>query len=66
MVGRGVPAQQIPALVGQAAEALATVPLLGEALERKGIEAPVTGRLREVLEGRVSPDEWLRSVRHAA
>jgi glycerol-3-phosphate dehydrogenase (NAD(P)+) len=63
LVGNGVPTDQIPALVGQAAEALATVPLLGEALERVGIDAPVTWQLREVLEGRTSPDEWLDSVR---
>jgi glycerol-3-phosphate dehydrogenase (NAD(P)+) len=63
LVGSGVPAEQIPALVGQATEALATVPLLGEALARSGVDAPVTGRLREVLEGRASPDEWLESVR---
>jgi 1-acyl-sn-glycerol-3-phosphate acyltransferase len=66
LVGRGVPAEQIPHLVGQTAEALATVPLLGAALERDGVRAPVTSRLREVLEGRASPDEWLRSVSHAA
>ena len=39
------------------------MPLLSEALARSGVDAPVTGRLREVLEGRASPDEWLESVR---
>ena len=63
LVGSGVPADQIPALVGQATEALATVPLLSEALRRNGVDAPVTGTLREVLEGRTSPDEWLDRVR---
>ena len=63
LVASGVPAEQIPALVGQATEALATVPLLSEALARSGVEAPVTGQLREVLEGRASPDDWLESVR---
>jgi len=62
LVASGVPAGQIPALVGQATEALATVPLLDDALTRSGVEAPVTARLRELLEGRVSPDEWLESV----
>jgi len=63
LVASGVPTEQIPALVGQATEALSTVPLLSDALTRSGIEAPVTGRLCAVLEGRASPDEWLESVR---
>jgi glycerol-3-phosphate dehydrogenase len=62
LVASGVPVEQIPAMVGQATEALATVPLLSDALSRDGVEAPVTARLREVLDGRVSPDEWLESV----
>jgi glycerol-3-phosphate dehydrogenase (NAD(P)+) len=63
LVGSGVPVEQIPARVGQAAEALATVPLLSDALSRNGVDAPVTARLRELLEGRTSPDDWLESVR---
>ena len=66
LVGSGVASADIPAMLGQAAEALATVPLLGDALERDGIKAPVTGRLSDVLDGRASPDEWLESVRRAA
>ena len=45
------------------AESLATVPLLGLAFEREGIEAPVTAGLRRVLEGEASPDQWLESMR---
>ncbi len=47
------------------AESLATMPLLGLAFERHGIEAPVTSGLREVLEGDASPDQWLERVRSA-
>jgi glycerol-3-phosphate dehydrogenase (NAD(P)+) len=65
LVGAGVPARQVEAAVGQTAESLATVPLLDDALTRDGIEAPVTAGLREVLEGRSSPDDWLESVRSA-
>ena len=49
----------------QTAESLATVPLLGLAFEREGIEAPVTTGLRRVLEGEASPDQWLESMRSA-
>jgi glycerol-3-phosphate dehydrogenase (NAD(P)+) len=50
---------------GQSAESRATVPLLGLAFERRGIDAPVTAGLREVLEGEALPDQWLESVRSA-
>jgi len=63
LVGAGVPPQQAEAAVGQTAESLATVPLLDQALARSGIEAPVTAGLRDVLDGKTSPDDWLESVR---
>jgi glycerol-3-phosphate dehydrogenase (NAD(P)+) len=65
MVGAGVPGGQVEAAVPQAAESLATVPLLTEAFAREGIEAPVTAGLRRVLDGESSPEQWLESVRSA-
>jgi len=65
MVGAGVPAEQVEASMDQTAESLATVPLLGLAFEREGIEAPVTDGLRRVLDGESSPEQWLESVRSA-
>ena len=50
---------------GQTADSRATVPLLGLAFERRGVDAPVTAGLSEVLEGEASPDQWLESVRSA-
>ena len=49
----------------QTAESLATVPLLTEAFEREGIDAPVTTGLRRVLDGEDSAEQWLDSVRSA-
>jgi hypothetical protein len=49
----------------QTAESLATVPLLGLAFERQGIDAPVTTGLLRVLHGESSPEQWLESVRSA-
>jgi glycerol-3-phosphate dehydrogenase (NAD(P)+) len=63
MVGAGVPAGQVQASMDQTAESLATVPLLGVAFERQGIDAPVTTGLRRVLDGESSPEQWLESVR---
>ena len=51
---------------GAPADSLATVPLLGVAFERQGIEAPVTTGLHRVLAGESSPDQWLESVRSDA
>jgi glycerol-3-phosphate dehydrogenase (NAD(P)+) len=65
LVGTGMPTGQVVATVQQTAESLATVPLLSDAFEREGIEAPVTTGLRRVLDGEESPDEWLESVRNA-
>jgi glycerol-3-phosphate dehydrogenase (NAD(P)+) len=65
MVGPGVPAGQVEASMDQTAESLATVPLLGLAFERQGIDAPVTDGLRRVLDGESSPEQWLESVRSA-
>ena len=65
MVGAGVPAGQVEASMDQTAESLATVPLLGVAFERQGIDAPVTDGLRRVLDGESSPEQWLESVRSA-
>jgi glycerol-3-phosphate dehydrogenase len=49
----------------QTAESLATVPLLAQAFEREGIDAPVTMGLRRVLDGEATPEQWLESVRSA-
>jgi len=65
LVGAGLHPAQVQAAVSQTAESLATVPLLGLAFERQGIEAPVTTGLGDVLDGEVSPDQWLESVRSA-
>ena len=65
LVGRGLQASEVRAVVEQTAEALATVPLLDESLSRAGVRAPVMSGLRQVLEGRRSADSWLELVRPA-
>jgi glycerol-3-phosphate dehydrogenase len=66
LLGAGVPPLQVEGMLEQTAESLATVPLLDLAFERKGIEAPVTTGLRDLLDGRSSPDDWLERVRSGA
>ncbi len=65
LVGAGVPAGQVQAALDQTAESLATVPLLADALERQGIEAPITIGLQRVLAGEASAEQWLETVRSA-
>ncbi len=45
LLAQGVPAAEIPTRVGQAVEALESVPLLAKALDNAGVEAPVTRAL---------------------
>ena len=63
LLAAGVPAAEIPARVGQAVEALESVPLLCAALERAGVQAPVTGALGRLISGELPLDEWVALVR---
>jgi glycerol-3-phosphate dehydrogenase (NAD(P)+) len=63
LLAQGVPAAEIPERVGQAVEALETVPVLARAIERAGVEAPVTSALARLIEGTLPVDDWVALVR---
>lgn len=63
LLAKGVPAAEIPAELGQAVEALETVRLLARAIERAGLEAPVTSALAHLIDGTLPLDEWVALVR---
>lgn len=63
LLGQGVPASEIPARVGQAIEALESVPLLARALERAGVRAPVTAALARLIAGELPLEDWVALVR---
>ncbi len=63
LLAAGVPATEIPARIGQAVEALESVPLLARALERAGFGAPVTGALGRLISGELPLDDWVALVR---
>jgi glycerol-3-phosphate dehydrogenase (NAD(P)+) len=63
LLAAGVPAAEIPARVGQAVEALESVPLLARALERAGVGAPVTDALARLIAGELPLDDWVALVR---
>jgi glycerol-3-phosphate dehydrogenase (NAD(P)+) len=63
LLARGVPATDIPTRVGQAVEALETVPLLARALAQAGVDAPVTAALGRLIAGELPLEEWVAVVR---
>jgi len=63
LLAAGVPAGEIPARIGQAVEALESVPLLAAALQADGIAAPVTSALGRLIAGELPLDRWVALVR---
>jgi glycerol-3-phosphate dehydrogenase (NAD(P)+) len=63
LLAAGVPAAEIPARIGQAVEALESVPLLARALESAGVGAPVTSALGRLISGELPLDDWVALVR---
>jgi glycerol-3-phosphate dehydrogenase (NAD(P)+) len=65
LLGTGVPADQIPARIGQASEALDSVPLLAEAVRESGIDAPDLEGLAALVAGDIDAGEWVAGLRRA-
>jgi glycerol-3-phosphate dehydrogenase (NAD(P)+) len=63
LLAAGVPAADIPARVGQAVEALESVPLLAHALGVAGVSAPVTTALARLISGELPLADWVALVR---
>ncbi|MCW3056791.1 MAG: glycerol-3-phosphate dehydrogenase [Solirubrobacterales bacterium] len=63
LLAAGVPAEEIPARIGQAVEALESVPLLARALLQAGVGAPVTGGLGRLISGELPLEQWVALVR---
>jgi glycerol-3-phosphate dehydrogenase (NAD(P)+) len=65
MLGKGVPPEQIPGRIGQASEALDSVPLIADAVTAAGIDAPGLTGLTAFVEGRMDVAEWIAGIRRA-
>ncbi|GAC1434112.1 MAG: NAD(P)H-dependent glycerol-3-phosphate dehydrogenase [Solirubrobacteraceae bacterium] len=63
LLAQGVSATEIPERVGQAVEALQSVPLLAVALERSGFPSPVTSALGRLISGELPLEDWVALVR---
>jgi len=63
LLAEGVSAAEIPGRIGQAVEALETVPLLARSIERAGLEAPVVSALAHLIDGSLPLADWVALVR---
>jgi glycerol-3-phosphate dehydrogenase (NAD(P)+) len=63
LLAAGVSASEIPQRVGQAVEALETMPMLARAIERAGLQAPVVDALSRLIEGTLPLEQWVAMVR---
>jgi glycerol-3-phosphate dehydrogenase len=65
LLGDGTPAEQIPEIIGQASEALDSVPLIAEAVRKAGMDCSALEGLAGLIAGEISPAEWMARVRQA-
>ena len=66
LLGTGVPAEQIPAAIGQASEGLDSVPLIAETVAERGDRGARPGRARRRWStGEIDAGEWVAGLRRA-
>jgi glycerol-3-phosphate dehydrogenase (NAD(P)+) len=63
LLGRGTPAAEIPALIGQASEGLDAVPLLAAAISASGSSAEALNGLAALIRGEIDAESWVTSLR---
>jgi glycerol-3-phosphate dehydrogenase len=63
LLGSGTPAEEIPALIGQASEGLDTTPLLAQAVASAGVPAEALGGLAALIRGEVGAEDWVAGLR---
>ncbi len=63
LLGRGTPAEEIPAQIGQASEGLDAVPLLAAATSAAGGSAEALSGLAALIRGEIDADAWVSGLR---
>lgn len=63
LLGRGTPAAEIPALIGQASEGLDAVPLLAAAISASGNSAEALSGLAALIRGEIDAESWVAGLR---
>jgi 1-acyl-sn-glycerol-3-phosphate acyltransferase len=66
LLAQGMPAQDIGHVLGQAVEAVDSVPLLASAARDARIETPALESLAALVEGRIAPERWTETVTQPA
>ena len=66
LLAQGVPAAEIGAALGHAAEAVDSVPLLATAARDAQLESPALDGLAALVEGRIEPEQWTATVTEPA
>jgi 1-acyl-sn-glycerol-3-phosphate acyltransferase len=62
MLAQGVPSAEISAVLGQAAEAVDSVPLLATVARGAHLDAPALDDLAALVEGRIDPESWAATL----
>jgi 1-acyl-sn-glycerol-3-phosphate acyltransferase len=62
LLGSGTPANEIPALIGQASEGLDAVPLLAGAIRGSGSPADALAGLAALIRGEIDADAWVAQL----
>jgi 1-acyl-sn-glycerol-3-phosphate acyltransferase len=63
LLGKGTPATEIPAIIGQASEGLDAVPLLAQAISAAGGPAEALEGLAALIRGEIDAEAWVDSLR---
>ena len=63
LLGRGTPASEIPAKIGQASEGLDAVPLLAEATSASGGSSAALSGLAALIRGDIDAEAWVAGLR---
>jgi glycerol-3-phosphate dehydrogenase (NAD(P)+) len=66
LLGQGVPPEEIGAVLGQAAEAVDSVPLLATVARNAHLESPALEGLAALVEGRLDPERWTKGLTEPA
>ena len=65
LLGTGTPAEEIPALIGQASEGLDTTPLLADAVAASGVKGDALEGLAKLIRGEIDAEDWVAGLRRA-
>ncbi len=66
LLAQGVSPQEIGAVLGHAAEAVDSVPLLADAARQSHLDSPALDGLAALVQGRIEPERWAATVTEPA